>query len=130
MQLTHQEISNYRDQLADYDYAIKALDVIEDVEGDLEDAATSLALASGQTPDRIDWLDGLAKRCRVAICAENLRADLEDDYIESTIDYVFQKKICPPLLITPIVIYALKQGISHFCEPLTYQLTANDTDTP
>ena len=127
MHLTHQEINDYRDQLADYDYATKALDVIEDVEGDLEDAATSLALASGQTPDRIDWLDGLAKRCRVAICEDNLRADLEDNYIESTIDYLFQKKICPPLLITPIVIYVVKQGVSQFCKPLTYKLTVDDT---
>ena len=122
MQLTPPEISDYRDQLAELDYAIKALDIIEDVEGDLEDAATSLALASGQTPDRIDWLDGLAKRCRVAICEQNLRADLEDNYIETTIDYLYKKKICPPLLITPIVIYVVKTGINQFCEPLTYKL--------
>ncbi len=118
MQLTQQEISDYRDQLAEYDYAIKSLDVIEDVEGDLEDAATSLALASGQTPDRIDWLDGLAKLCRVAICEQSLRADLQDNYIEKAIDYLFEKKICPPLLVTPIVIYVVKNGINQFCQPL------------
>ena len=122
MQLTQEEINDYRDQLAELDYAIKALDIIDDVEGDLEDAATSLALASGQTPDRIDWLDGLAKRCRVAICEQNLRADLEDNYIETTIDYLYQKKVCPPLLITPIVIYVIKTGINQFCEPLTYKI--------
>ena len=122
MHLTPQEISDYKDQLADKKYALDALNTIEDVEGDLEDAATSLALASGQTPDRIDWLDGLAKRCRVAICEQNLRADLEDNYIETTIDYLYQKKVCPPLLITPIVIYVVKVGINQFCEPLTYKL--------
>ena len=127
MQLTSEEISDYRDQLVDHDYAIKALDIIEDVEGDLEDAATSLALASGQTPDRIDWLDGWAKLCRVAICQQNLRADLEDNYLETTIDYLYQKKVCPPLLITPIVIYVIKQGINQFCEPLTYQLSNQDS---
>ena len=127
MQLTNQEISDYRDQLVDYDYALKSLDVIEDVEGDLEDAATSLALASGQTPDRIDWLEGLAKRCRVAICEQHLRTDLEDNYLETTIDYLFEKKICPPLLITPIVIYVVKQGIKQFCEPLTYQVNTENS---
>lgn len=126
MQLTAQQISDYREQLADYEYAIKALDVIEDVEGNLEDAATSLALASGQTPDRIDWLDGLAKRCRVAICEENLRSDLEDNYIQTTIDFLYQKKICPPLLITPIVIYVVNEGINDFCEPLTYKVTTEN----
>ena len=129
MQLSPEEISDYRDQLADYDYAIQALDIIEDVEGDLEDAATSLALASGQTPDRIDWLDGIAKRCRVAICEQDLRADLDDNYIQTTIDYLYQKKVCPPLLITPIVIYVVKQGIHEFCQPLTYQLSNNQSNT-
>jgi hypothetical protein len=128
MQLTVEEIRDYREQLIDYDYAIKALDIIEDIEGDLEDAATSLALASGQTPDRIDWLDGLAKRCRVAICEQNLRADLEDNYLATTIKYLFEKKICPPLLITPIVIYVVKQGVNDFCMPLTYQITSENQE--
>lgn len=44
MQLTTQEISEYRNQLATYDDAMVALDAIEDCEGDLEDAATALAI--------------------------------------------------------------------------------------
>ncbi|MBL1209245.1 MAG: hypothetical protein FWJ34_05875 [Geminocystis sp. GBBB08] len=122
MQLTSQEISDYRDQLAECESAMMALDIIEDAEGNLEDGATSIALAIGQTPDRVDWLEGWAKRCRVAICQENLRSDLEDNYIETAVNYLLQKKICPPLLVIPVIIYVIKQGVNQFCEPLSYQL--------
>ena len=126
MQLSSQEISYYRDQLAEYESAMKALDMIEDAEGDLEDGATSIALVIGQTPDRVDWLDGWAKRCRVAICEENFRADLLDNYIETTVNYLLEKQICPSLLVTPVIIYVIKQGINEFCEPLSYQLNINN----
>jgi len=122
MYISSQEISYYRDQLAECEPAMQSLDAIEDAEGDLEDAATSIALAIGQTPDRVDWLDGLAKRCRVEICETHLRQDLQDNYIETAINYLLDKKVCPPLLITPVIIYIIKQGIDQFCEPLTYQV--------
>lgn len=122
MQINNQEISYYRDQLAECEPAMQALDLIEDAEGDLDDAATSIALTIGQNPDRIDWLDGLAKRCRVEICESKLRDDLRDNYIESAVNYLLEKKVCPPLLVTPVVIYVVKQGIEQFCQPLTYQL--------
>ncbi|MBF2058318.1 MAG: hypothetical protein IGQ45_14145 [Cyanobacterium sp. T60_A2020_053] len=120
--LTPEEISYYQEQLADCAIGLRALEMIADGEGDLEDSATTMALAIGQTPDRIDWLDGLAKRCRVALCREELRADLQDNYIEATVKYLLELKICPPLLVTPVVIYAVKKGIDDFCEPLTYKL--------
>jgi hypothetical protein len=123
MELTTEEISYYREQLLDCEIALKALAIIEDSDGDLEDSATTMALAVGQAPDRIDWLDGLAKRCRVAICNQSLRADLQDNYIESAVKYLLESKICPPLLVTPVIIYVVKRGIDDFCQPLNYKLT-------
>ena len=122
MQLTTQEISQYRDQLAEYEAARIALDAIEESEGDLEDAATSLAIEMGQKPDRVDWLDGLAKRYRVAICKESFRADLRENRFCVLVDYLLEIKSCPPLLVTPVVIYVAKLGIDDFCEPLSYKL--------
>ncbi|BAQ65688.1 hypothetical protein [Geminocystis sp. NIES-3709] len=127
MQLTSQEISYYRDQLTECQPAMMALEMIEDAEGDLEDGATSIALKIGQTPDRVDWLEGWAKRCRVAICEENLRSDLQDNYIETAVNSILEKKICPPLLVVPVIIYVIKQGIDQFCEPLSYQLTSKSS---
>ncbi len=122
MQISSQEISYYRDQLAECESAMQSLDAIEDAEGNLDDAATSIALNIGQTPDRVDWLDGLAKRCRVEICASDLRDDLQDNYIEGAVNYLLEKQVCHPLLVTPVIIYAVKIGIEDFCQPLTYQL--------
>ena len=122
MQLTTEEISQYRDQLAEYEVARIALDAIEESEGDLEDAATSLAIEVGQNPDRVDWLDGLAKRCRVAICKDDFRSDLRENRLSTPVGYLLSIKLCPPLLVTPVVIYVVKQGIDDFCEPLSYKL--------
>ena len=122
MQLTTEEISQYRAQLAEYEAARIALDAIAESEGDLEDAATSLAIEAGQNPDRVDWLDGLAKRCRVAICKGDFRADLRENRLSTPVSYLLSIKLCPPLLVTPVVIYVVKQGIDDFCEPLNYKL--------
>jgi hypothetical protein len=122
VQLTTQEISEYRDQLVKYKAAMIALDAIEDSEGDLEDAATSLAIEVGQRVDRIDWLDGVAKRCRVAICREDFKADLAENKISAVVGYLLKIKICPPLLVTPVVLYVVKVGIDNFCKPLSYRL--------
>jgi hypothetical protein len=120
--ITSQELAQYRSQLAYYDDALIALDEIENCEGDLEDAAINLAIQIGQQPDRSDWLDGLAKRCRVAVCQADLKADLLQNKLSTTVDYLRQEKICPVILITPIVIYVIKQGVNEFCAPLSFQL--------
>lgn len=72
--------------------------------------------------DRVDWLDGMAKRCRVAICQENFQEDLQQNHIPTVVGYLLEGKLCPPLLVTPIVIYVLKKGLNDFCEPLNYKL--------
>jgi len=126
MELSREEINYYREQSEDCEIALRALEIIEDCEGDLVDSATNIALSIGQSPDRIDWLEGMAKRCRVAICHQDLRQDLQDNYIEPAVKYLLERKICPPLLVTPVIIYALRQGIDGFLEPLSYQLLANN----
>jgi hypothetical protein len=120
--LTTQEIAQYRSQLADFQDALFALDAIEDCEGDLEDAAISLAIHVGQQPDRNDWLDGLAKRCRVALCQEEVKENLLKGKLAEAIEHLMQEKICPAALVTPVVIYTIKQGINDFCEPLNFKL--------
>ncbi|MDJ0718786.1 MAG: hypothetical protein QNJ54_31930 [Prochloraceae cyanobacterium] len=120
--ITTQEIAQYRSELANYEEALVALDAIEDCEGDLEDAAVSLAIKVGQQPDRSNWLDGVAKRCRVAICQEDFREDLLQKKLAATVGYLIEKKICPGILVAPVVIYVVKQGVSEFCEPLNFKL--------
>lgn len=121
--ITSQEIALFRSELAVYPEALKALDEIEDCEGDIEDAAISLAIQAGQEPNISEnWLDGLAKRCRVAICRSELKADLTNGRLNTTFGYVVAAKVCPEILITPVIIYVYKTGVNDFCEPLDYKL--------
>lgn len=55
--ITQSEIEQYRSQLQKYPDALKALDVLEECEGDLEYAAETLAIKSGELDD---YLVGLA----------------------------------------------------------------------
>lgn len=120
--LTTQEIAQYRSQLVDYEAALISLDTIEDCEGDLEDAAVSLAIKVGQKPDRLDWLDGLSKRCRVAICQDKFQKDLLQGKLATTVGHLINAGICPQILVTPVVIYVMKQGIEEFCHPLSFKI--------
>lgn len=121
LNLTSQEIAHYRSALAAYPEALVALDVIEDCDGNLEDAATSLGIQVGQQLNAGDYLDGLAKRCRVAICEH--QRDLMAGNLTATFDSLINSNICPKLLLAPIIIYVVKQGVFDFCEPLNLKLS-------
>ncbi len=120
--LTLKEISQYRNQLATYPQALVALDMLEDCEGSLEDAALALAIQAGQQPDCLNWLDGVAKRCRTVVCQAEFREDLTNDNVSLMVKHLIEQKVCPAVLTTLIVIYVVKQGIEDFCQPLELKL--------
>ncbi len=77
-QLTSDEIQQYREQFKDYPDALKALDLIDDCDGDLEDALILISMEeTGTEPDRGLKLDQLAQRCRPIVCADLSRTILE-----------------------------------------------------
>ena len=126
VQITSQEIAQFRSQLAEYPEALKALDEIEDCEGDIEDAAISLAIQVGQEPNVSDnWLDGLAKRCRVAICRSEIKEELTNGQLNAAFRDLSAAKLCPDVLVPSVIIYVLKTGVKDFCEPLDYKLTVD-----
>ncbi|MBD2776550.1 hypothetical protein [Iningainema tapete] len=118
--VTSKEIAQFRSQLAEDSAAMEALDLIEDCEGDLEDAAMSLAIRSGQQPERAnsEWLDALARQWRAVICQQGFRDDLLHGNLEEMIKHLKTITTFPEMLATPVVIYVLKQGVNSFCEPL------------
>jgi hypothetical protein len=121
--ITSQEIALFRSELAAYPQALKALDEIEDCEGNIEDAAISLAIQAGQEPNISEnWLDGLAKRCRVAICKSEFKEDLIDGRLNATFGDLVAAKVCPEILVATVIIYVFKTGVNEFCEPLDYKL--------
>jgi hypothetical protein len=115
-----QIVTELQVQFADLPDAIASLETIADCEGDLEDAAMALAIRVGQQPDinNSEWLDGLAKKCRVAICRSEFRNDMVDGNFMPLFQHFIQAKICPKLLILPVLLYAHEQGINRFCQPL------------
>jgi hypothetical protein len=107
-------------QFADIPDAIVSLETIVDCEGDLEDAAMTLAIRVGQQPDlnNSEWLDGLAKKCRVAVCRSEFRNDMVDGNFMPLFQHFIQAKICPKLLILPVLLYVHERGVNRFCQPL------------
>ena len=114
--LTPEEIAQLRAHLANHPQAIEALQEIEDCDGDIEDAAISLALRSGQTPDTHEqWLADFSKRYRHIACQPQFRESLAAGHVSTFIAHLTQKTDCPALVATPIAIYISKVGVSSFC---------------
>ncbi|WP_017654383.1 hypothetical protein [Fortiea contorta] len=118
--VTSKEIAQFRSQLADNPAAMEVLDLIEDCEGDLEDAAMTLAIRVGQQPERAnsEWLDALARQWRSVICEQGFRDDLLNGSVQEIMEYLVSMPTFPRVLATPVLIYVLKQGVNNFCEPL------------
>lgn len=115
--VTPEEIEQFREQLRDYPEAIAALDVIEECEGDLEDAAVVLAIQAGQEPNRSKkWFEELVKRCRPIVCQEDFRDDLLAGLMAGAVESLATSVAIPPGLATPVVIYAVKIGMKNFCK--------------
>jgi len=118
--VTSKEIAQFRSLLADYPQALEALDLIEDCEGDLEDATMTLAIRAGQEPgaENSEWLDALAKKWRAAICKAELREDLLNGKFQGIMVHLEQVSTFPQILAAPVLMYVFKQGWNNFCQPL------------
>ncbi|MBE9010437.1 hypothetical protein IQ250_09490 [Pseudanabaenaceae cyanobacterium LEGE 13415] len=114
-----EDLELFREQLADHPNALAALDVIEDCDGDLEDAAISLAIRSGQLPEENEgWIVGLAKRWRHILCEAQLKEGLEDGLSGELIDAIVAQTELPMRLAVPVAIYVIKAGVEPFCQPM------------
>jgi hypothetical protein len=117
--VTSVELIEYRAELAGNPTALEALSVIEDCEGDVDDAAIALALHVGQEPDRSDdWLDGFVKRSRHLICGAEGKGEFDSGSIVDLLRLLEESTSIPPLLQIPAAIYLLKTGLDTFCLPL------------
>ena len=121
--VTLEEINYFRTDLSEYPDALIALDVLEDCEGDLDDAAIALAIQCGQQPDTSDlWIDGLAKRWRHIICQTDLKEPFENGLSGDVLAALTTNTDLPIKLATPVAIYVIKIGATTFCKPLAEKL--------
>jgi hypothetical protein len=118
--VTSQEIALFRSQLAEDSQAMEVLDLIEDCDGDLEDATITLAIRVGQEPGmtNAEWLDAMARKWRWVICEPEYREDLLNNSLVRIMERLKSMPTFPKILAAPILIYILKQSVNDFCEPL------------
>jgi len=114
--LTLLELTQLREDLSEYPDALRALQEIEDCDGDIEDAAISLALKSGQEPDTNErWLAGFGKRYRHIACQSEFRSDLKMGRVSGLVNHLMSQTDCPALIAAPVAIYIFKSGLDDFC---------------
>lgn len=116
--ITQAEIEQFRLQLAAYPEALEALNVIENCEGDLEDAVLVLAKRAKievvRAPKR---LDEYAKQLREVLCRKEFREDLLNNSFNVVVGYLFINPPTIPLaMVTPVLIYVTKRGLNKWCE--------------
>jgi|GEM_PF-1158431 len=124
--LTPQEITQVRGLLADKEYALDALQVIEECEGNLEYAFEVLMLESGNTEGTREFgtsLQKLANNCRNVICQEEFQAEIIDgfsrDFLNAIVPIITAQLAVmgnlPAAIAIPVVMYVIKIGIRRFC---------------
>jgi hypothetical protein len=103
IQLTSEQIAKYRVELADNSDFLAALDVIEEWDGDLADAAESIATRNSieGVEDNADmrWFVIVLQKCRGYICQpkyERLREKYLPALIPPLTDFIAGAFMCPP----------------------------------
>lgn len=114
--LTSEEITLLKSSFADMPAALEALREIGDCDGDVEDAAISLALKSNQEPDTNErWLGDFSKRYRHVVCKEDFRGAIAQGEFKNLVIHLAQKTDCPELIALPVALYVYKTGVDDFC---------------
>lgn len=130
--VTPEQIAVYRQQVADNQEALAALDVIEEWDGDLADATESIAQENGiegvETNADLRWFVQKLEECHKFICQpkyENLRKNHFPALIPPLSDCLLGSLGCPPgvagLIATPFAIYIAQEGMDKFCQSFNPQ---------
>jgi membrane-associated HD superfamily phosphohydrolase len=113
--VTAEEIARFREQLKHDPEALAALDTIQECEGNLEEAARSIATAAGNTDVESDLLEKLSSRCRTVICQEDMKEKLPV-LIAAIAGFLASSSGFPSRLATPIALFAIEKGSENFCD--------------
>ncbi|MCF3609108.1 hypothetical protein L2E81_21985 [Planktothrix agardhii 1033] len=120
--VTPDQIALYREQLADNQEALAALDVLEKCEGDLEFAAETIAIETGELQDNLgdedpnepSWLEKLVEKLRPHICTPAFK-DAWNQGLSTVMGLLIPVVGYSGLLIL-IIIYISKKNLDDFCK--------------
>ena len=116
--VTPAEIEEYRSQLQAYPEALKGLDVLTACEGDLEYAAETIAIESGELQnnlgDKPSWLEKLTQDLHPHICTPAFREVLTQGFAGAI--GLLIPVVGSPTLIILVVVYISRKGLDEFCK--------------
>ncbi len=114
--LSDQEITQYREQFAEYPEALDALDLIAENDGDLKESASLLALEAGVEIVKgvPNILDELAQKSRKAVC-DDAFDELMAGLLGAAMGTLAATGQLPKALATSVVIYIARIGVKKFC---------------
>ena len=124
--ITPEEIAQSRSALADYPEALDALQIIEDVDGNLEDAVDVILIeaAVSRTREPAEFIEQQARNLRRVICQEEFQDAFVDGFSADLLGMLVPLLMAelaisgalPAALAVAIVMYLLKGNIKRFCE--------------
>lgn len=124
--ITPEEIAQSRSALADYPDALDALQIIEDVDGNLEDAVDVILVeaAVSRTREPAEFIEQQARNLRRVICQEEFQDTFVDGFSADLLGMLVPVLMAelaisgalPAALAVAIVMYLLKGNIKRFCE--------------
>jgi hypothetical protein len=121
--ITQAEIEQYRSQLQEYPDALKALDVLQECEGDLEYAAETLAIESGELdndlgdehPNEPSWLEKSAAKLRPHVCTQAFKDVLSQGFAVA-LGSLITAGVYLGVPLTLILIYISTKNLDNFCQ--------------
>jgi hypothetical protein len=120
--VTQAQIEQYRSQLQEYPDALKAIDVLEECEGDLEYAAETVGIETGELADDLgdeypnepSWLEKSADKLRPHICTQAFKDVLNQGFAVA-LGSLITAGVYPAVPLTLVVIYISTRGVDEFC---------------
>lgn len=120
--VTPAEIEEYRSQLQAYPEALKGLDILTACEGDLEYAAETIAIESGDLQDdlgdedeNLKWLEKLTRSLHPHICTAAFREALNQGFA-GAVGSLIAVAAYPAVPLTLVVVYISRKGLDEFCK--------------
>jgi hypothetical protein len=119
IQVTAEEIAQFRAELADNPQALADLDMIDRCDGDLEYAAIRLVRRSNINTVRADgegfWQQATTQ-ARQLICHDHIRQDIAPDILGGLVGlFITSGNPILGVVATTLAIYIVKKRLDNFC---------------
>ena len=120
--VTQAKIEQYRSQLQEYPDALKGLEALEACAGNLEYAAETIAVESGELEDNLSeedpnepsWLEKSTQKLRPYICTSAFRESLKQGFGGAMT--LLMPYVGIPALLILIILYINEKNLDEFCK--------------